>query len=188
MDPIDRDRIVRDFDQFLIVVTDLALDRVPVRTPRDLPVDRRQLIGFPLKKSGPRDIKTFGPSLGPADVLSDPIRILCQTIFVLYLNPHASMTLRPSRSSAFGTHKYKCAASAKRLGTGRARISAKPSVPYRFSRLCSGAIVPVRLANCQGGSASIVENLCVPRRWSRSALGSGRIAATELYSSNVNFL
>ena len=48
-----------------------------------------------------------------------------------------------------------CPLPAQARRPGKAMIAESGNVAYRPSRRCSGAILPARLANCQGGSASI---------------------------------
>lgn len=52
------------------------------------------------------------------------------------------------------------------------QISSTPIVSYRDSRRCSGATLPVRLMNCQGGSASTVANARPRSASPKSATGS----------------
>src|SRR6185312_12722846 len=98
------------------------------------------------------------------------------------------MTSRPSGSMALGTHRYRCEGSADTSLTGSSQIALRPIVAYRFSLLCSGAIFPVRLVNCQGGSASIVVNLqafAVPKLSPISIIPREHIARHHGHESGV---
>src|SRR5579871_5606522 len=112
-------------------------------------------------------LRKYNPPPRPSDPPS--YRSLCQTIFVLYSKPHAAKTRKPSGNRAFGTQRYMCADGAAISETGNERISSTERVSYRARRRCSGAILPVRLANRQGGSASIVPNRCPPANSRRLA-------------------
>lgn len=85
-------------------------------------------------------------------------RTLYHTMLVLYVKPHVFIIVRASSKSAFGHHRYKWLLGSASLPTGSSPISSKDIVVYRCSRLCSGAIFPVRLAKRQGGSIRIVPN------------------------------